>query len=331
MSLKISREYKIGFTFIVAMGLFIWGFNYLKGKDVFNRETHYYVVYETVTGLAKSSPVFINGLRVGTVNGVTILPQKGYPILVDFAVSSKIRIPENSAVWIYSADLLGSKALDIRLGNSTKDAAPEDTLKGLIQTSLQEELGARIEPIKDKAEALMGSIDSAMMVIRLIFNERTRQNLESSFASVKNTLQNLERITLNADVLLGTQKDRLATILGNVESISSNIRNNNQNLSNIITNFSNLSDTIAAANVAKTIYDLNSSLRETSVLLTKMNKGEGTAGKLLTDDSLYNALTSSSAQLDLLLEDMRLHPKRYVHFSVFGKKDKTLSAPAEKK
>jgi len=329
--LKIAREYKIGLSFIVALVLFIWGFNYLKGKDVFNRESRYHVVYESVTGLAKSSPVFINGLRVGTVTDVAILSQKGYPILVDFTISSKIRIPDNSAVWIYSSDLLGSKALDIRLGSSDVFADAEDTLKGLIQTSLQEELGQRIEPIKDKAEALMGSIDSAMMVIRLIFNEKTRQNLETSFTSIKNTLQHLESITLNSDDLLASQKNRLVAILGNVESISANFKNNNQKLNNIITNFSNLSDTIAAANVAKTIFDLNSSLRETSQLLNKMNSGEGTAGKLLSDDSLYNALTNSSVQLDLLLEDMRLHPKRYVHFSMFGKKEKPVSEPVEKK
>jgi len=319
--LKITRELKIGITFIVALALFIWGFNFLKGKDVFKNENHYFVVYKSITGLAKSSPVFLHGLRVGTVKNVSFLETADYPILVDFAISATIKIPKNSVVWIVSSDLLGSKSLDIRLGNSGASAASNDTLSGFIQTSLQEEISNRIGPIKDKAELLLQSMDSALLVIRLVFNESTRRNLESSFVSIKNTLQHLDNISVNVDELMASQKNRLAGIMANVESISANLKNNNQKISNVINNFSNLSDTIAKANIARTFENLNATLSSTSDVMTRINKGEGTVGKLLNNDSLYNALNHSTLQLDRLLEDMRIHPKRYVHFSVFGKKD----------
>lgn len=326
--MQITREFKIGITFIIALALLIWGFNFLKGRDVFNKENRYFVVYKSVNGLAKSSPVFLHGVRIGSVKKVAFMPNSAtYPILVEFVVSSKLAIPANSIVNIYSADLMGSKAVDIRVGNSTVMAADGDTLKGFIQTTLQEEITQQIEPLKSKATSLMESIDSAMMVIRYVFNDKTRQNLETSFASIKNTLLNLEHISLSTDELLSSQKNRLSNILGNVESISLNLKNNNKKITNIVENFSNLSDTIAKANVMQTFQNLNSSLNKTSEILTKVSNGQGSLGKLLTNDSLYNALNQSSAQLDLLLEDVRLNPKRYVHFSVFGKKN---AAPVEK-
>jgi phospholipid/cholesterol/gamma-HCH transport system substrate-binding protein len=214
---------------------------------------------------------------------------------------------------------MGSKAIDIRIGNSTAMASGGDTLQGFIQTTIQEEITQQIEPLKNKAASLMESIDSAMMVIRYVFNDKTRQNLETSFASIKNTILNLEHITYNTNELVDGQKARLTNILGNVESISQNLKNNNKKITNIVENFSGLSDTIAKVNIAQTFRELNTSLSKTSELLTKVSKGQGSLGKLLTDDSLYNSLNHSSAQLDLLVEDLRLNPKRYVHFSVFGK------------
>lgn len=300
---------------------------------MFNSEKHYFVVYKAVSGLGKSSPVFLHGVKIGTVKTVSFIPDKpSYPIVVDLAISSKVIIPKNSVVWISSSDLLGSKALEIHLGNSSVMASEYDTLSGFIQTTLQEEITQQMGPIKNKAESLMESIDSAMMIIRLVFNEKTRYNLETSFVSIKNTTKNLENLTYDADQLVGDQKTRLANILGNVESISQNIKNNNTKITNILANFSDLSDTLAKINIVHTFHELNTSLDNTSEMFARVNKGEGSLGKLLTNDSLYNALNHSSEQLDLLLEDVRLNPTRYVHFSVFGKNNsKTEAKPASGK
>ncbi len=320
--MKISRELKIGLLFVAALALFIYGFNFLKGRDIFKRERQFYSVYESVNGLVSSSPVFINGIKVGIVKETVFHPDGSNRILVSYVLTNRIAIPANSIARIYSSDLMGSKAIDIILGDSSVMASGGDTLPSQVQASLQEEVNRQVLPLKSKAEALMGSVDSALMVIRYVFNESTRDNLEKSFASIKQTITNLEHTTFNIDTLVSSQRSRMAGILVNLESISANIRNNNQHISNILANFSALSDSIARANISRTLGLVNHSLQQTSDILAKIKQGEGSLGLLLNNDRLYMELEKSSKDLNLLLEDIRLHPDRYIHFSVFGRNPK---------
>ncbi|HRY33093.1 MAG TPA: MlaD family protein [Bacteroidales bacterium] len=331
-AVKISRELKIGLLFVAALALFIYGFNFLKGRDVFKQERQFHSVYESVSGLVPSSPVFINGIKVGIVKETGFHPDGSNRILVSYVLTNKVPVPVNSIARIYSSDLMGSKAIDIILGDSAVLASDGDTLPSQVQASLQEEVNRQVLPLKTKAEALMGSVDSALMVIRYVFNESTRDNLEKSFASIKQTIANLEHTTFNIDTLVSSQRSRMAGILVNLESISANIRNNNQHISNILANFSALSDSIARANISKTLALVNHSLQQTSDILAKIKQGEGSLGLLLNNDGLYRELEKSSKDLNLLLEDMRLHPDRYIHFSVFGRNPKKnqYSPPPEK-
>lgn len=320
--MKISREIKLGITAVASIAFFIWGFNFLKGKDVFQREREFFAIYPAVNGLTVSNPVYINGIKVGLVKDINFLEDGTNRILVEFALTHSIPIPSNTIARIYSADLMGSKALELVLGNSSVAAEIGDTLKSEVQVSLQEEVNRQVLPLKTKAEALMLSIDSAMTVIRYVFNEKTRENLEMSFLSIKNTIANLESTTGNLDTLMSAQRGKISLIVNNIESISANLKNNNQKISNILANFSNISDTLARLRISNTIESLNASLAKTSDIMDKIQKGEGTAGKLITSDSLHRELTESARQLELLLEDMRLNPNRYIHFSVFGKNPK---------
>jgi phospholipid/cholesterol/gamma-HCH transport system substrate-binding protein len=175
----------------------------------------------------------------------------------------------------------------------------------------------------------MLSIDSVLVIIKSIFNENTQKNLEQSFESIRYTIQNLEHTTYNIDTLVVTQRVKLANIIGNVESISLNIKKNNDKISNIITNFSSISDTLAKAKIASTIENANKSLKSFSEIIDKINRGEGSLGMLVNNDSLYNNLNGASKQLNELVEDVKLNPQRYVNISVFGggKKKNKYEAP----
>ena len=204
-------------------------------------------------------------------------------------------------------------------------------LKSSIQGTLQEEVNMQILPMKRKAEDLMLSFDSVLTLVRTVFNANTQENLASSFESIKNTLNNLESTTFTLDTLFITQKSKLAAIFSNVESITLNIRENNNRITNVIKNFSNLSDTLAKADFARVIKNASDALSETNQVVNKINNGKGSLGLLLNNDAIYNKLDKASTELGQLLEDMKLNPKRYVHFSLFGGKQKNYEAPDQKK
>jgi phospholipid/cholesterol/gamma-HCH transport system substrate-binding protein len=318
--LKISREVKIALVFVVALGLFIWGFNFLNGKDVFSKQRTFYAIYDQVNGLNDANPVVINGFKVGQVQGISFLPDGSGRILVEFIVTNNdVNIPTNSIAKLFSSDILGSRAIEIILGDTNLLAVEGDTLGTQLGATLGEEVSVQMLPIKQKFENVMSQLDSVLAVIQSVFNEGTRQNLLLSFESIKMTIQNLEHTTYNIDTLVVTQKYKLAAIIGNVESISANIKNNNDHITNIITNFSNLSDTLTKANIASTINNANLALKEFNDIIGKVNRGEGSLGMLINNDALYKNLENSSVQLNQLIEDIKLNPQRYLHFSIIGR------------
>jgi phospholipid/cholesterol/gamma-HCH transport system substrate-binding protein len=278
-------------------------------------------VYNQVNGLVDANWVMINGVKVGEVRDISFIDTKGR-VLVQFSIDNKIKIPLNSISRIYNSDVLGSKAIEIVLGDSSVMAKSGDTLRSQIQPSITEEVSYQMLPLKRKAESLMASLDSALAVIQYVFNESTRENLKHSFESIKNTISNLEHTTYNIDTLMTTQRNRLSQIFANIESITSNFKNNNSKLTNVISNFSSISDSLSKVKIVKTINKADDVLKDFSEITAKINKGEGSLGLLINNDSLYNELDKSSKELNLLLEDMRLNPQRYVHFSVFGKNPK---------
>lgn len=317
--MKISREVKVGVVVIIALALFIWGFNFLKGKHFFSEQREFYAVYEKVDGLVGANPVTINGLQVGKVRELYFDGSADANIIVKFVIDDPIKIPKNSLARIFSADLLGSKGINLILGKSTEYAKSGDTLASDIEGSLKEEVNKQMLPLKLKAENLMLSIDSVVTVIQYVFNKDTRDNLAKSFESIKHTLNNLQSTTSSIDTLVLSQSSRLASIIGNVESITENLKNNREQFNNIISNFSAFSDTLARSNISTTLSNANEALIGLTEVMQKVNKGEGSLGLLLHNDSLYRNLESSALELNNLLEDMRLHPGRYVHFSVFGR------------
>ena len=315
--MKLSREFIVGIVFVVAIALFIWGYNYLKGWDVFTKQKSFFGIYNQINGLMKANPVSINGLNVGQVKNLYFEDNHSGRIVVEIVVTSDFPIPVNSIAKIYSSDIMGSKAIEIVLGNSTVIAVAGDTLLTSIEAGLKEEVNRQVQPIKKKAEDLLATIDSAVTVISEIFNENARRNLAQSFESIKNTLEAIQSASYEIDTLVTVERNRLADILTNIESITRNLDKNKDNINNIISNFSAISDTLAKAEIPKTFNNANIALKNIAEIADKINKGEGTIGLLIHNDSLYYQLEKSAADLNKLLEDIRNNPKKYVRFSLF--------------
>ena len=328
----IKREIKIALIFIGTLVLLYWGINFLKGRDIFNKQRVLFAVYGQVNGLVVSNPVLVNGFKIGHVKSMYFHPDNSGKIVVEFIINNDdLDVPVNSVARLFSSDLLGSRAVEIDLGNSTVLAKNGDTLSTYVQATLGEEVNVQFQPIKQKFESVMLSIDTVLVIIKSVFNENTRKNLEQSFESIRYTIQNLEHTTYNIDTLVVTQRYKLANIIGNVESISLNIKKNNDKITNIITNFSDISDTISKAKIASTIQNANKSLKEFAEIMEKVNRGEGSLGLLINNDSLYDNLNATSKQLNELVEDVKLNPQRYVNVSVFGgSKKKNQYKPPQK-
>jgi len=331
--MKISREFRIGVFGIVTLTLFFISVNYIKGKDIFNRSRTFYAVYDATSGIQEAASVTISGLEVGKVTGMKFLTKNSNKVLLELTVYNKVFIPSNSVARISSLDLLGTKNIEIIFSNSKTEAKDGDTLVGGSQMSLTEEVNRQVAPIKLKAENLLSSLDTMVTVLQSVFNSETRKNLNASFASIRATLSNLESTSYNMDTLVYGQRKRLERIMFNVESITTNFRKNDENISNILSNFSLISDTLAKANLAGTLANVNSVLSQVDAITTKINKGEGSIGLLVNDQKLYDNLNKSAAQLNALIADMKLNPYRYVNFSVFppSKKRMEYTEPVEEK
>ncbi|NCA84807.1 MAG: MCE family protein [Clostridia bacterium] len=314
--MKISKELKVGFIFVVAVGLLIWGVNLLKGFNVFSDQRYLYAVYDRVDGLQRDNKVLVNGLSIGKVSGLWLNPENA-TIVAELMIQNEVDIPANSIARIYGTDLLGSKAIELKLGNSPRMSQSGDTLISEIEQSLMDQVSDQVQPLKKKAISLINSIDSVMTVVQSIFNEDMRDNLTASITNIRNTLRNVESASGNLDTIFINQKYRINNILVNVESISENLKDNNENVTAIMANFAALSDSLAQSEIPQTLRDARTAIARIDAITQRLSSGEGTVGQLLTNDSLYIELENSTSSLNKLLEDIRQNPKRYVKFSLF--------------
>ncbi|MDR2010005.1 MAG: MlaD family protein [Bacteroidales bacterium] len=323
---------------LIILFVAYWGFNFLRGSSLLNENYEYYVYYDRIEGLNTSSPVMVNGYKVGQVKEIEFLPQEGRKLKVTLEITNKFLLPESTIARINSMDLLGSKGVDLLFDdNSTLYHKPGDVLKGEVEQSLKDQVSLQMLPIKNQAENLMKELSNAIEIISYIFNEETRENLDKSFASIRNTVANLEHATYNLDTLLSEEAGRIARILADVEYLTSSLRENSGNISNIMNNLSDFSDTLVALQISRTVLDINSALDKFNSVMDRVNRGEGTIGKLLNDEKLAIELENAVGSLDKLLIDVRLNPKKYVNFSLirFGRTinvtDESELSPKDKK
>lgn len=330
--MKLKREYKIGIYALVVLIAFILGINFIKGRDIFRKHRTFYAVYNEIGGLVEASTITVNGLNVGNVSEIHFMDDTSGKIMVELTLYKSINIPKNSIARIASPDLLGTKVIQIVLGDSREMAKSGDTLTALMQSSLSEEVNRQVAPIKRKAEDLISSIDTLIVAVRAVFDRQTRENLSLSFLHIRQTIANLEHTTYNLDTLVYGQRNRIERILFNVESITGTIRENDEKINNVIANFEAISDTLARVNLKKTIDNVDKAILGFSSVAQKINSGEGSLGLLLNDKKLYSSLEGSSKELNLLIADIKLNPQRYLNFSVFppGSKRMQYNEPVSK-
>jgi len=323
MTKEKKRIAKTGVLFVVIIAITIWGINFIKSNDLLTTKTKLLGVYSDVSELTVGNHVYLSGTKIGKVVHVDFLNGDLNNLVVEFHIRNDIKIPDSSIAKITSIDLLGTKGIEIIINNKTKGHYKSgDTLITQVEVGLMETVNEQIMPLKNKTESMVVALDSLMLSFNSIFSSKTQKNLNLSFDHIQNTLKNLENSSVMLDGILVSGKNKIAIILKNVESITSNLENNNDNIEAILKNFKDISDTIAASNLANIISSADNSLAKFSDIMTKVEKGEGTLGLLLKDEELYNKLDKSANDLDKLLIDIKEHPKRYVSFSAinFGRK-----------
>jgi len=307
----MNKEFKIGFFAIASIIALVFGVNYLKGINILNDNRDFYAVYENIGGLQVGSPVLVNGYKVGMVSNIDLLTEQNQNLLVTISLDKEFDMASNTVCKIVNQDLMGTKGIALVLGNTDELVTSGDTLISGIEGSLQDEVNAQILPLKNKAEELIGSIDSVMMIVTAVLNKDTRENLRNSLSSLDKTFELMSYTMVKVDSMIDINDERIAKVVKNLESITSNLESSNGEIKNILTNFSSLSDSLAKADIAKV-------LQNVSDITTKINNGEGSIGLLLKDDKIYVNFEKSTRELAALLEDIKKNPSRYVNFSIIG-------------
>ncbi len=313
--MKFTREVKTGILAICAIALLIFGYSFLKGKNLLENDRTLYAVYKNVEGLIPSSPVTINGLVVGQVVSIEFADTQGN-LVVEFNINNKFSFSKNSEAKVYGGGLIGGKSLAIMPKyEQGLEAKSGDTLPGRVEAGLLELVNDRLTPLQEKLEAAITDADTLLTSVNGILNVDNQNNLNSIFRDLSVTVRNFKSASADLNVVLSGNKDKLNSTLSNLDTMSSNL--------------SKVSDSLAQLNVAKLGKDLETVLANFNKISKDLNGGKGTAGKLLKDDKLYDNLEKTSKQLELLLQDLRLNPKRYVHISVFGKKNTPYETPKD--
>jgi len=311
---RISKEFKSGFIFLLAIIFLVYGLKYLKGLNVFQTNKPYYAIYDDIDGLQIGSSIRLNGFNVGMVNNIILNSDNN--LVVTLNIDGLDNIPENSICKIVNQDLMGTKGVSLILGQSNSFASSGDTLLGRVENSLQDEVNAQILPLKNKAEGLIGSVDSLLTIVTAVLNKNTRNSLSNSIKSLDETFEILSKTMVKIDSMVYDNDARVSKVLSNLESITTNLNDSSTGIKPILYNLSSISDTLSNANFGSLVNNINK-------ISNNINSGSGSLTKLMNDEKLYNNLEKSTSELAELIEDIKNNPKRYVNFSILGGTNKS--------
>tara|TARA_R110002124_G_scaffold138576_6_gene302086 strand:+ start:15924 stop:16874 length:951 start_codon:yes stop_codon:yes gene_type:complete len=311
--LKLTREVKTGILAIGAILLFIFGYSYLKGTNLLEKNRTFFVKYQNVEGLAKGAPVTINGFGVGKVQNIKFADKTG-GLIVELTIEEDFDFSKNSVVRIYSSGLIGGKSIGIFPKYDVNNMAVSgDTLKGEIEDGMLTAVSKALGPLEKKVNNTLAVVDTLLLSVTDVLDENTRENLKAAIENLNSTMRSFNGASKSLDDLLTNNTDKLDRTFTNLDDMSAN--------------FVKLSDSLAQLETGKLVSDLQNVVDRFDAMVTGLDNGEGTVGKLLKDDQLYENLEGASRQLEELLQDLKLNPKRYVHISVFGKKQKEYVSP----
>ncbi|HXB07883.1 MAG TPA: MlaD family protein [Puia sp.] len=320
--MKISNETKIGVMAVVALAALILGFNWLKGSSLFEHTKKLYAVFDNVEGLEVSNAVQINGLNIGSITAINESDKDlSQGVIVTISLKKDVHIPDNS-VAVINSSLLSSATIIINKGASNKYLESGDTLETKKQTNLLAQVQANIDPVILKLGGTLSSLDSLVKVVGTMFDPRTKNNFSNIVANLATSSAELQQ-------LLNAQTGALAQSLRNLNEFTANLNKSNQHISSTMDNVDKTTAHLAAARIPEAVDGLNAMLGDLKATIQRINSPNGSLGLLINDKRLYTNLEATTRSLNTLLDDFRVHPKRYVNVSVFGKKDKTgpLMAP----
>tara|TARA_Y100001978_G_C23692275_1_gene435503 strand:- start:669 stop:1604 length:936 start_codon:yes stop_codon:yes gene_type:complete len=304
----MNREIKIGIVSIVVIFILILGINYLKGTNIFKNNFTFYALYQNIDGLQIGAPVSVSGYKVGSVTDIDMLTTNNN-LLVTVNIEKELIIPKESILKIVNQDLMGTKGVNLIFSSNSDNANSGDTLNSSLESSLQEEVNAQILPFKKKAEELIVSIDSVMMIVTAVLNKDARKDLSKSIESLGETFSLMSSSMKKVDGIIDVNEEKISNIIFNMESILSNIEESNSSINSILSNMSLISDSLSNSNLTSLVNNFN-------ILMTQINSKEGSAGLLVNDDKLYTNLEKTTKELSELIKDIKDNPKRYINFSL---------------
>lgn len=305
--MRPSKEIKAALFVLIGIFLFLIGFNFLNGTSLFKSENNLYAVYDQVEGLQSGTKVTVNGLTVGKVSSIDFLPSTN-KILVSFTVRNDLEFSKNSIAELYEASLIGGKSIAIiPVYDADRILASGDTLQSRIKPGLTDVIGSEISPLQKKIGELLINADTLISSLNTVFDDQAQQGLNKAMTEVSTTITNLNTVSAALSKILSKQE--------------SNINQTFDNLAQASVNLNQISDSLSQANLKGMVTQFETAASSLNSILKSMERGEGSIGKLIHDDALYNNLEASTKEVELLIKDLKEHPKRYVHFSLFGKKD----------
>jgi phospholipid/cholesterol/gamma-HCH transport system substrate-binding protein len=311
--LKITREIKAAILVVASILLFIWGYDFLKGKDLFINYKTYYVEYKSVEGLATSAPVTLNGLVIGKVSSITINPNTGV-LLVQLQLKTDFPIAASSVASIYEPGFIGGKQIAIIPNFNDKTLAVNgQKFTAGIKLGLTDKVGDQLAPLQEKLEKVLASTEVLISGLNNVLDQKGQQDLKLTLEELSKTVAQFHSASKSLNSLLAENKNQIKGTITNFNKISNN--------------FSKISDSLNKADIGKTVKNLNKTLARVDGIMIGLEAGKGSMGKLLNDEAFYQNIKTSTKELELLLQDVRLHPTRYVNISVFGKKNKPYVAP----
>jgi len=305
----MSRELKTGLIAAIIISLFIWGYNFLKSENIFAPNVrHFYVEYANIQGLKKSSSVSINGLQVGKVVAIEFnkKPDKKGTLIVEILIDNDFEFSNNSIAKIYSASLMGGQSLAIIPSYEGDIAVSGDYLRGEVESDIFSAVGEKLNPLQAKIESVIVSVDSLLLGLNQTLTMETRKSLNRSIMGLETTITGIGKTVGSVNDFLDSSKEELGVTF--------------EKTRHILDNFSQLSDTLVNANIGLTIKKAQISLDYINELMVGIQNGEGSFGKFVKDARMYDNLADVTKELEEMIREMKLNPKRFVHFSIFGKK-----------
>ena len=333
--MKVSKEFKTGLIVVFAIALLIYGVNYLKGNSFFGGDDVYYAYFPTSGTLTPSSPVTMNGVEIGKVLSVELVDPSRYVdpnkrVLVEFNVQNEeLQLARGSEIEIVPGVLsTGIQLAQNYIGDEGFYKAG-DTMDGTVSQEITEQIENQLLPVKRKMEDLMTSVEGIVNSINVFWDTSAANTLDQGLNEVKIAIARFGRVAYNVDNLITSEKNKLSRIFDNVITLTQSLKQSNEQIQKVVGNVTQLSDTLLTTDFKSAIEEATGTLRNVNALLEETSEGNGTLGKLLNDEELYNELNRTNQELQELVEDIQVHPERYIHFSVFG--SKTKGVPITKK